>query len=152
MAARDRMLSTAHETQNGVPLRAICKAARIMSSRLALRRFPLLVCSRDLFASRSCASQNLTSSAVRAFSRTALNMAPAALHPSTFLSAIKSHDPQSPAVIHSESGKTFTYGGLLQDVAEAKSSLLSATGRKEQELAGERIAFLVENSYDYVGV
>lgn len=64
--------------------------------------------------------------------------------------AIASHDPQSIAVIHSLSGRKFTYGELLQDVAEAKEKLRSEAGNSKS-LDGQRIAFLVENSYDYVG-
>jgi malonyl-CoA/methylmalonyl-CoA synthetase len=63
--------------------------------------------------------------------------------------AILTHDPQSPVVIHSRSGRRFTYGELLGDVAEAKKKLLKESGKSG--LAGHRIAFLVENSYDYVG-
>jgi acyl-CoA synthetase (AMP-forming)/AMP-acid ligase II len=62
--------------------------------------------------------------------------------------AISSHDPHSTVVIHSASGRRFTYGSLLKDVAEAKERLLREAGGK---IEGERIAFLVENSYDYVG-
>ncbi|RFU30886.1 hypothetical protein B7463_g5461, partial [Scytalidium lignicola] len=62
--------------------------------------------------------------------------------------AIAGHDPQSTAVIHSKSGRRFTYGELLTDVAEAKERLRREAG--SPNLAGERIAFLVENSYDYV--
>jgi malonyl-CoA/methylmalonyl-CoA synthetase len=63
--------------------------------------------------------------------------------------AIANHDPQSTVVIHSVSGKRFTYGKLLKDVAEAKVKLLKESGRST--ISGQRIAFLVENSYDYVG-
>lgn len=63
--------------------------------------------------------------------------------------AIESHDPYSKAVIHSASGRSFTYGELLKDVAEAKDRLHEAAGCSS--IAGERIAFLVENGYDYVG-
>lgn len=63
--------------------------------------------------------------------------------------AIASHDPQSTAVVHSLSGRQFTYGQLLHDVARAKDQLRQHANGKE--LGGERIAFLVENSYDYVG-
>ena len=63
--------------------------------------------------------------------------------------AILKHDPKSIAIIHSESGRTFTYGGLLHDVAAAKERLLQTAEGKP--LAGERIAFLAENGYDYVG-
>ncbi|TVY19503.1 Acyl-CoA synthetase family member 3 [Lachnellula arida] len=62
--------------------------------------------------------------------------------------AIASHDRGSPVVIHSQSGRRFTYGSLLRDVADAKEKLLEEAGGKTIE--GERIAFLVENSYDYV--
>ncbi|KAL8755563.1 MAG: hypothetical protein Q9184_004770 [Pyrenodesmia sp. 2 TL-2023] len=62
--------------------------------------------------------------------------------------AIASHDPKSTAVIHSKSGRRFTYGQLLKDVASARDDLRrSAAG---QGTDGQRIAFLVENSYDYV--
>ncbi|KAL5614950.1 hypothetical protein BROUX41_005018 [Berkeleyomyces rouxiae] len=62
--------------------------------------------------------------------------------------AIVSHDPQSTVAVHSASGRTFKYGELLGDVLRTRSKLLEATGKAD--LAGERIAFLVENSYDYV--
>ncbi|KAG9518127.1 acetyl-CoA synthetase-like protein, partial [Aureobasidium melanogenum] len=64
--------------------------------------------------------------------------------------AIKSHDPESSAVIHSLSGRQFSYGSLLKDVAIAKQRLANDAGRDAEALQGERIAFLVENSYDYV--
>lgn len=63
--------------------------------------------------------------------------------------AISRHDPTSTAVIHSLSGRSFQYGELLGDVRRARDSFLGATGQKD--LNGQRIAFLVENSYDYVG-
>lgn len=63
--------------------------------------------------------------------------------------AIVKHDPQSTAVIHSSSGRTFTYGELLGDIRKARERFYEASGKKD--LNGERIAFLVENSYDYVG-
>ncbi|KAI4719353.1 acetyl-CoA synthetase-like protein [Aureobasidium sp. EXF-10727] len=65
--------------------------------------------------------------------------------------AIKLHDPESTAVIHSLSGRQFSYGSLLKDVAVAKQRLADDAGRNAEALQGERIAFLVENSYDYVG-
>ncbi|KAL8921667.1 MAG: hypothetical protein Q9208_005596 [Pyrenodesmia sp. 3 TL-2023] len=62
--------------------------------------------------------------------------------------AIASHDPKSTAVVHSKSGRRFTYAQLLKDVANARDDLRrSAAG---QGTDGQRIAFLVENSYDYV--
>lgn len=63
--------------------------------------------------------------------------------------AIARHDPESKAVIHSISGRTFKYGELLGDVRRARDQLHATTGKTDLE--GERIAFLVENSYDYVG-
>jgi hypothetical protein len=63
--------------------------------------------------------------------------------------AIAGHDPCSTVVLHSVSGRKFTYGELLGDVAEAKERLLKESG--SSSISGERIAFLVENSYDYVG-
>jgi malonyl-CoA/methylmalonyl-CoA synthetase len=63
--------------------------------------------------------------------------------------AIANHDPHSTAAIHSASGRKFTYGELLKDVADAKDRLLKESGAKT--IDGQRIAFLVENSYDYVG-
>lgn len=63
--------------------------------------------------------------------------------------AIAGHDPNSTAVIHCKSGRRFTYGQLLNDVADARDKLRqSAAGHSTD---GQRIAFLVENSYDYVG-
>lgn len=51
--------------------------------------------------------------------------------------------------MHSLSGRAFKYGELLGDVRLARDRLSAAAGHKD--LNGERIAFLVENSYDYVG-
>lgn len=63
--------------------------------------------------------------------------------------AVANHDPHSPAVIHCTSGRQFTYGSLLQDVANAKEKLRQSA--ESRPVQGERIAFLVENGYDYVG-
>ena len=63
--------------------------------------------------------------------------------------AIAGHDPQSTTVIHSISGRRFMYGGLLNDVAEARDKLRQAAG--DANMDGQRVAFLVENGYDYVG-
>lgn len=75
----------------------------------------------------------------------------AAIQRSAFFAAIEKHDSNSTAVVHSQSGRSFKYGRLLQDIAAAKDNLLRATGKDEKSIAGERIAFLVENGYDYVG-
>jgi malonyl-CoA/methylmalonyl-CoA synthetase len=64
--------------------------------------------------------------------------------------AIFSHDPKKTAVIHSASGRKFSYGELLSDVFHAKEKLQIAA--KGTATDGQRIAFLVENGYDYVGM
>jgi acyl-CoA synthetase (AMP-forming)/AMP-acid ligase II len=63
--------------------------------------------------------------------------------------AIARHDPESTVVIHSNSGRRFRYGELLGDVCKVRNRLYETAGRND--IDGERIAFLVENSYDYVG-
>ena len=63
--------------------------------------------------------------------------------------AIADHDPKSTAVIHSTSGRRFSYGELLDDVADAKEKIQALAGGTGTD--GQRIAFLVENGYDYVG-
>ncbi len=63
--------------------------------------------------------------------------------------AIARHDPDSTVVIHSGSGRRFRYGELLGDVVRTRNRLYETAGRTD--IDGERIAFLVENSYDYVG-
>jgi malonyl-CoA/methylmalonyl-CoA synthetase len=63
--------------------------------------------------------------------------------------AVASHNPKSTAIVHSLSGRSFTYGELLNDVAAAKDKLARNTNGKATQ--DERIAFLVENGYDYVG-
>lgn len=68
--------------------------------------------------------------------------------------AIASHDPKRPAIIHSKSERQFTYGELLKDVEGAKITLynqLRSASAQGESIGGQRVAFLVENSYDYVG-
>lgn len=62
--------------------------------------------------------------------------------------AIASHNPQSTAVVHCLSRRTFKYGELLPDVSRTRDRILEAAGRSD--IRGERVAFLIENSYDYV--
>lgn len=50
-------------------------------------------------------------------------------------------------MVHSASGRRFTYGALLRDVSERRDRLVG----QGLGIEGERIAFLIENSYDYVG-
>lgn len=63
--------------------------------------------------------------------------------------AIQKHDPTTTAVVHSKSGRSFTYGQLILDVAVEKERLLSEAG--EHAVEGQPVAFLVENNYDFVG-
>ncbi|EXJ83631.1 hypothetical protein A1O1_07255 [Capronia coronata CBS 617.96] len=72
------------------------------------------------------------------------------LQRSAFFEALEAHDPQSTAIVHHDSKVTYPYASLLRDVARTKEQLLRLTGRDESTIAGERIAFLVENGYDYV--
>ena len=64
--------------------------------------------------------------------------------------AVAKHDPESLAIVHSSSGRTFKYGSLLRDVASAKDRLKQAA--EQRSLDGERVAFLAQNGYDYVGM
>ncbi|KAJ5757226.1 uncharacterized protein N7511_007408 [Penicillium nucicola] len=68
--------------------------------------------------------------------------------------ALQNHDPDSLAVVHSVSARSFTYGSLVADVVAAKEDLerkaANANANAQGKLAGERVAFLAENSYDYV--
>lgn len=64
--------------------------------------------------------------------------------------ALKDHDPSSLAVVHSVSSRSFTYGNLIADVLRAKDDI-ERKSSKTGKLTGERVAFLAENSYDYVG-
>lgn len=73
--------------------------------------------------------------------------------------ALKDHDPARVAVVHSASARAFTYGNLVADVLGAKGRLLQVQnggqgygGGDSAGITGERVAFLVENSYDYVGI
>lgn len=63
--------------------------------------------------------------------------------------AVAAHDPASTVVVHAPSGRRFTYGELLGDVGRARDRLREARGGRDMD--GERVAFLVENSYDYIG-
>lgn len=66
--------------------------------------------------------------------------------------AIASHDSQTTAVIHSKSNRRFTYGELLKDVEDAKIKLYGQLkAASPDSIGGQRVAFLVENGYDYVG-
>ncbi|KAL6235107.1 hypothetical protein BDW75DRAFT_210588 [Aspergillus navahoensis] len=64
--------------------------------------------------------------------------------------ALKNHNSASLAVAHNPSFRSFTYGNLVADVVKAQDQLLKSSGRGRDGLRGERVAFLAENSYDYV--
>jgi malonyl-CoA/methylmalonyl-CoA synthetase len=84
----------------------------------------------------------------RSFSSSSACVTTKLLSPSIF-QALADHDPKSPAIVHSASNKTFNYGNLVRDVALSSEKLLGQSGRTQ--LNGERIAFVAENGYDYVG-
>ncbi|KAF3480607.1 coenzyme a synthetase [Arthroderma uncinatum] len=69
-----------------------------------------------------------------------------------FFRPLVSHDPQSTSVVHSASGRTFSYGNLIGDVilAQDKLEALGDRSLKGLNLQGKPVAFLAENSYDYV--
>ncbi|KAJ5262585.1 hypothetical protein N7524_007890 [Penicillium chrysogenum] len=64
--------------------------------------------------------------------------------------ALQNHDPERVAVVHSVSSRSFTYGSLIADIVRAKDDLEQKAAKAQGQLAGERVAFLAENSYDYV--
>lgn len=74
------------------------------------------------------------------------------LHRSAFFEAIQKHDPSSVAVVENDTGECFSYRSLLQSITRAKELLLLKTGKNNQTISGERIAFMVENGVDYVGM
>ncbi|WPG97672.1 Hypothetical protein R9X50_00045200 [Acrodontium crateriforme] len=110
--------------------------------------FPSLQLNSVPFTSAATDLRLINRSHTRRFSISPASMV--ALRRSAFLEAIQKHDPNSTAVVHSLSGRSFTYGSLLQDIAIAKENLLQTTGKDEKSISGERIAFLIENGYDYV--
>lgn len=73
------------------------------------------------------------------------------LHCSAFLQAIQKHEPSSVAVVENDSGASFSYRSLLHAIARAKELLLLKAGRSDATISGERIAFIIEPGFDYVG-
>jgi malonyl-CoA/methylmalonyl-CoA synthetase len=69
---------------------------------------------------------------------------------SAFLEAIQKHDPSSTAVVNHDNGTSFSYGTILHDIVCAKEQLM--VSYTKDNIAGARVAFLVENSYTYVGM
>lgn len=71
-------------------------------------------------------------------------------HPRPVLfEVLRIHDQGSIAIVDSASGKCVTYASLLQDVSSFKHRLLRDVGR--DDISSERVAFIVENNYDYTG-
>ncbi|KAI5803893.1 hypothetical protein EDC01DRAFT_611462 [Geopyxis carbonaria] len=63
------------------------------------------------------------------------------LPPTPLFEALHAHAPGATAITHAGSGKTFTYGALLRDVAALRPRLPADE---------KRVAILAENSYEYV--
>jgi malonyl-CoA/methylmalonyl-CoA synthetase len=64
-----------------------------------------------------------------------------------FFEALLSHDPNSIAIRHVESGKKFTYGDLLQQTLLMKEKLLADAER--DNLNGARVSTLVNNGFQF---
>ena len=125
----------------------------LLALLIMFARRSITTCLRSLpiHRARYAAAHSLTPPRYsRAFSYTSAAMA-AALQRSAFFEAMRQHDPSTTAVVNNDSGVAFSYGSLLRDVSRAKERLLQETGKDEKSIAGERIAFMVENGYDYVG-
>ena len=136
------------------PYPEIARRRRLLLALLIMfARRSITTCLRSLpiHRARYAAAHSLTPPRFsRAFSYTSAAMA-AALQRSAFFEAMRQHDPSTTAVVNNDSGVAFSYGSLLRDVSRAKERLLQETGKDEKSIAGERIAFMVENGYDYVG-
>jgi malonyl-CoA/methylmalonyl-CoA synthetase len=63
--------------------------------------------------------------------------------------ALSKQPREKTAIVHSVSGKRFSYGSLLADVAVTRSRILANAG--SDDLKEQRVAVLVENGYEYVG-
>lgn len=68
--------------------------------------------------------------------------------------AFQSHNPSNTAVVHTANANDYSYGNLVTDIIRSGDRLRqifpeNATGKNP--IRGERVAFLVENGYDYVG-
>ena len=74
----------------------------------------------------------------------------ASLHLTPLLKALNEPDASSIAIVSQNTGVAFSYGSLLRDVARARYALLQSVDGKS--LAGQRIGFIVENGYSFVGM
>jgi hypothetical protein len=121
--------------------------ARSLTSRTSLHSFRTIF-PKPLPSSRLAVPTALRSASHPHFRYIIVRMA-STLPRLPIFEALKKHDGKSTAVVHSISGRSFTYGELINDVAAAKYKLQqNANGQRTE---GARIAFLVENGYDYVG-
>jgi len=68
---------------------------------------------------------------------------------SVFFEALRHHDKASTAIIDSASGESINFASLLQDISRFKHQLLQELDKVD--ISGERVVFIVENSYNYVG-
>lgn len=100
-------------------------------------------CSRLQLLAGHCCSGRTAAVRMRARSISTLPRSPV-------FEAITGHQPQHAAVIDSKSGRRFTYRQLLLDVQRSRTRLREIAPTAAG-LEGQRIAFLVENGYDYVG-
>ncbi|KAL3958481.1 hypothetical protein ACCO45_006643 [Purpureocillium lilacinum] len=123
--------------------RAASSAAATTSTRYSSSSSVLRLASRR--SRRSASSASSACSCARRVHSRMLSTLPRL----PIFEAVARHDPRSTAVVHSLSGRIFTYGELLADVSRARDRLRDARPAGAG-LDGERIAFLVENSYDYV--
>ena len=73
------------------------------------------------------------------------------LQRSTFFEALRKHESSSTAIVNHGCDATYEYDQLLRDVAGTKDQLIQMKLGSGSSIAGQRIAFLVENGYDYVG-
>jgi hypothetical protein len=132
------------------PYPEIARRRLFLALLIMFARRSVTTCLRSLPVHRTrYAAHSLAPRYSRTFSCTSAAMA--ALQRSAFFEAMRQHDPSSTAVVNNDSGVAFSYGSLLRDVSRAKERLLQETGKDEKSIAGERIAFMVENGYDYVG-
>lgn len=90
----------------------------------------------------------------RIFSRTATSSPEVLTLPRLpIFEALNSHPKSKLAIVHSRTGQKFTYGELLAATARYKDRLLVlGKAEKEEDLKEKRVAILVENGYDYLGV
>lgn len=109
----------------------------------------LFAASRGFFLSRRNLTTPFTCRSCR--TRFAAGRSLATLPNLSLFRALKNHDQSSLAITHNPSFRTFTYENLVADVLQSQDRLRQSDGGGRDGLRGERVAFLAENSYDYVG-